>query len=497
VWAPPAGAATGVVTTSTSSTDPTVTNYGDSVAYSITVTAADGSTPFGYWYPEIGGAAMCIPTALQSGHGTCASSSAPAGTDVVTAVFVANATYALSTSTSTLTVNVPPPPPPYGATGSTTGAGTNQTGSFTVTQGDLVVQGNGPGSITASNFSANPTNVPVPTSTGVFDNVAIGHGSNFFTVLVAVCREGAGNSIMWFNGTAWVPFSLQSNSDGCLFGLVGQQNSSPTLAQLANTPIAVSWLPPPNAAQGYWLTASDGGIFSFNRPFFGSTGSLHLNQPIIGMAPTHDLGGYWLAASDGGVFSFGDAPFLGSLPFEDQRTSKVVAIVDDPATFGYMLIKSDGTVWDFGTPSFGDLPFFGIKVNNIVGGAMTPDGRGLYLVSSTGKVYVLLGDGTFAGDASGLALNAPVIGMAIDPQTGGYWLLAKDGGVFSFNAPFYGSTGNIRLNQPVVGMTATRDGSGYWFVASDGGIFSFGNATFYGSTGSLRLNRPVVAMSGG
>jgi hypothetical protein len=302
---------------------------------------------------------------------------------------------------------------------------------------------------------------------------------------------------MWFNGTGWVPFSLQSNSDGCLFGLVGQQNSSPTLAQLANTPIAVSWLPPPTATQGYWLTASDGGIFSFNRPFFGSTGSLRLNQPIVGMAPTHDLGGYWLAASDGGVFSFGDAPFLGSLPYEDQRTSKVVAIVNDPATFGYMLIKSDGTVWDFGTPSFGDLPFFGITVNNIVGGAMTPDGRGLYLVSSTGKVYVLLGDGTFAGDASGLALNAPVIGMAIDPQTSGYWLLAKDGGVFSFNAPFYGSTGNIRLNQPVVGMTATRDGGGYWFVASDGGIFSFGNANFYGSTGSLRLNRPVVGMTGG
>ena len=346
-----------------------------------------------------------------------------------------------------------------------------------MTQRQLVVQGNGPGSITASNFSANPTNVALPTGTGVFDNVALGHGSNFFSVEVAVCNEGAGNSLMWFNGTAWVPFSLQSTKDDCLFGLAGQEDSSPTLAQMASIPIGVSYLPSPTAPQGYWLTASDGGIFSFHRTFYGSTGSLHLNQPIVGMAATHDLGGYWLAASDGGIFAFGDAPFDGSLPYEGQHTSKVVAIVGDPANFGYLIIKSDGTVWDFGgVPSFGDLPLFGITVNNIVGGAMTPDGRGLYLVSATGKVYVLLGDGTFAGDASGIALNAPVIGMSVDPATGGYWLLAKDGGVFSYNAPFFGSTGNIRLNQPVVGMSSTADGGGYWFVAADGGVFSFGDA---------------------
>jgi hypothetical protein len=29
--------------------------------------------------------------------------------------------------------------------------------------------------------------------------------------------------------------------------------------------------------------------------------------------------------------------------------------------------------------------------------------------------------------------------MAADPSTGGYWLVASDGGVFSFDAPFYGA----------------------------------------------------------
>jgi hypothetical protein len=71
------------------------------------------------------------------------------------------------------------------------------------------------------------------------------------------------------------------------------------------------------------------------------------------------------------------------------------------------------------------------------------------------------------------------VGMAADPVTGGYWLVASDGGIFSFNAPFYGSTGSTELNRPIVAMVA--DGGGYRLVASDGGIFAFGDAAFEGS----------------
>src|SRR5581483_6000178 len=46
--------------------------------------------------------------------------------------------------------------------------------------------------------------------------------------------------------------------------------------------------------------------------FYGSTGALHLNRPIVGMAATVDGGGYWLVAADAGIFSFGDAVFHGS-----------------------------------------------------------------------------------------------------------------------------------------------------------------------------------------
>ncbi|HEX3462203.1 MAG TPA: IPT/TIG domain-containing protein, partial [Acidimicrobiales bacterium] len=75
----------------------------------------------------------------------------------------------------------------------------------------------------------------------------------------------------------------------------------------------------------------------------------------------------------------------------------------------------------------------------------------------------------------------------------GYWLVASDGGIFSFGgSPFFGSTGAQKLNKPIVGMASTPDGGGYWLVASDGGIFAFGNAGFFGSTGAMTLNKPIV-----
>jgi N-acetylmuramoyl-L-alanine amidase len=99
-----------------------------------------------------------------------------------------------------------------------------------------------------------------------------------------------------------------------------------------------------------------------------------------------------------------------------------------------------------------------------------------------------------SADTSPVA-DAPVVGMAPDPATSGYWILGADGGVFAFDAPYFGSTGGLPLHAPVVGMAATANGGGYWLVASDGGVFTFGDASFHGSTGSVALTRPVVAMA--
>ena len=47
----------------------------------------------------------------------------------------------------------------------------------------------------------------------------------------------------------------------------------------------------------------------------------------------------------------------------------------------------------------------------------------------------------------------------------------------------------------MLGIAPTVDGKGYWLLARDGGIFSFGDAHFYGSTGAMTLNAPVISMA--
>jgi hypothetical protein len=148
--------------------------------------------------------------------------------------------------------------------------------------------------------------------------------------------------------------------------------SSNTTDEIAQTLALVGTVPPPPTS-GYWITASDGGVFSFgNAGFFGSMGGMALNKPVVGMAATSHSKGYWLVASDGGVFTFGDAAFYGSKG--------------------------------------------GMHLNRrVVGMAATPDGKGYWLVASDGGVFTF-GDATFYGSKGGMALNKPVVGMAATPD---------------------------------------------------------------------------------
>ncbi|HEY3809863.1 MAG TPA: hypothetical protein VGL49_00405 [Acidimicrobiales bacterium] len=173
--------------------------------------------------------------------------------------------------------------------------------------------------------------------------------------------------------------------------------------------VAVPCKPPATPPHGYYMTASDGGVFNFgNLPFCGSTGNLVLNQPVVGMAATKNAGGYWLVARDGGIFAFGNAGFHGSTG--------------------------------------------GIRLNQpIVGMATTPNGGGYWLAARDGGIFTF-GNAGFHGSTGGIRLNQPIVGMATDRATGGYWLAASDGGIFTFAAPFYGSLGAVRLAQPVVEM---------------------------------------------
>jgi hypothetical protein len=249
------------------------------------------------------------------------------------------------------------------------------------------------------------------------------------------------------------------------------------------------------ALPGYFLTASDGGVFTYGAAgFHGSAGGLPLVDPVVGSAMAPGDGGYWLVASDGGVFAYGSAGFYGSTGGL-TLVKPIVAMTPTPDGRGYWLVASDGGVFAFGDAGyFGSLG--GQPLNRpIVALAATPDGRGYWLVASDGGVFAY-GDAGYFGSTGNLVLNRPVVDMAPTPDGHGYWLVASDGGIFAFgDAGFHGSAGDLTLHRPVVGMATDLTGGGYWLVASDGGLFAYGDAGFYGSAGNLPLTAPVVGMA--
>ncbi len=162
---------------------------------------------------------------------------------------------------------------------------------------------------------------------------------------------------------------------------------------------------------------------------------------------------------------------------------------------GYWLVGSDGGIFTYGDAKFSGSPG-GVALNKpIVAIAVTPDGKGYWLVGSDGGVFTY-GNATFYGSPGGLTLNKPIVAMAVTPDGKGYWLVGSDGGVFTYgDAVFYGSPGGLTLNKPIVAIAVTPDGKGYWLVGSDGGVFTYGDATFSGSHGGLTLNKPIVAIA--
>ena len=191
---------------------------------------------------------------------------------------------------------------------------------------------------------------------------------------------------------------------------------------------------PSGGTGGYWIDASNGGVFTFgDATFQGSAGNLALRKPVVGMASTPDGGGYWLVASDGGVFTFGDATFYGST--------------------GNLVLNKP-----------------------VVGMASTPDGGGYWLVASDGGVFSF-GDARFYGSTGNLVLNKPIVGMVPTADGHGYWLVASDGGIFSFgDTVFYGSLGAAPPASPVVGMAPSAGGDGYWMLEANGTVVAFGGA---------------------
>jgi ribosomal protein L24E len=265
--------------------------------------------------------------------------------------------------------------------------------------------------------------------------------------------------------------------------------SSPSNAVIGRTQAFGTIADNEQAPQGYWFVAADGGIFAFgSAKFYGSTGNLRLQKPIVGMAASPSGNGYWLVASDGGIFAFGDAPFFGSTG-NIRLNQPIVGMASTPTGKGYWFVARDGGIF-----AFGDARFFGAPAGSgqqtIVGMAATPSGNGYWCVARDGTVFPF-GD---AGNYGAPPKLAQAAGIVPSRSGNGYWIAGSEGTVSAFgDSRSFGGIGN--LSQPVVGLATSPKGGGYWLVARDGGIFAFGDARFYGSTGNIRLNQPIVGMT--
>jgi hypothetical protein len=436
--------------------------YGQSVTYTATVapvapatgtptgtvTFADGSTTLGTGTLNGSGVATYTTTSLSVGS-----------THSITASYGGDGNFAASTSTA-LTYTVGQASTTSTLTSSANPSTTGASVTFTDTVAPVAPGAGTPtGSVIFKDNGTTVGSVAPLTTSGVatYTTTTLPAGANAITAV----------------------YSGDTNFIASTSSAVNQQVQTPP--------------PAPTATPGYWTVASDGGVFAFGgAPFYGSTGGIKLNEPIVGMASTPDHKGYWLVASDGGIFAFGDAQFYGSTG-GITLNRPIVGMAVTPDGGGYWLVASDGGIF-----AFGDAPYLGSGLGEVsapVVGIASSGNGGYWIAGSNGQAYNF-GFAQNLGPDAPTFLGSPVVGIAATPGGGGYWLVTRAGGVFRFGTALsFGSTQNMALNKPVVDMAPSHDGQGYWLVATDGGIFSFGDANFYGSTGDIILNQPMIGMA--
>ena len=239
-------------------------------------------------------------------------------------------------------------------------------------------------------------------------------------------------------------------------------------------------------SQGYWLLGRDGGVFSFGSAgFFGSTGDIRLNRPVVSMAPTPSGNGYWFVASDGGIFAFGDAGFFGSTG-DMALNSPIIGMAPTSTGRGYWLVAADGGVFAFGDAGFvGSLG--GSGVTSIVGMSPMRGGNGYWLVDRSGTVYSF-GDAGFFGSGS----SSPASAIVSSPSGNGYWVLGSAGDVSGFGDAQYLGSPVGRTGSRAVGMSVSASGAGYRVTTADGVVFAYGDARHYGDLAGTALSAPIV-----
>jgi uncharacterized delta-60 repeat protein len=253
----------------------------------------------------------------------------------------------------------------------------------------------------------------------------------------------------------------------------------------------------PVSADGYWMVSAAGTIYAFgSAPVPSLRPAVQVVKAagtgVVKIAPTPSRLGGWIVWGDGRVASWGDAVDATPSTTNLVTGEKVTSLASSATGHGFILFTDRGRAMVNGDAvCYGDATGLALQ-GPVLDSVGTPSGAGYFMVASDGGIFSY-GDAAFHGSMGDQRLNAPVRSLAPAPNGVGYWLVASDGGIFAFGPPFHGSMGDKQLNRPVVGMIAFGDG--YLMVASDGGIFDFSSSPFFGSLGATPPPSPIVSVA--
>jgi hypothetical protein len=359
------------------SANPTSITDGGSVTYSAVVSSG-GGVPTGTVAFSEDSTFLCTAT-LSEGEGSCSSASAQVGGDTVEGSYSGDFDFAASSGTTGLSVSAPPTPPA-------------------------------------------PSPAPPASPHGYW---LVGSDGGIFSFGSAIFHGSTGDLALQRPVVGIVP----TKDDG-----------------------------------GYWLDASDGGVFSFgDTQFYGSIPGIGLNPagsglphsldaPIVGMVPSNDDGGYFMVASDGGVFAFGDARFAGSCPGIGGCSGPAVAVMPDASGNGYWLVTKTGSVYTFGDASYYGAP--GNVGSPITSAVRTPDGDGYWILTASGTIYPYGNAGNYGEATNAFGGLNPATAIFTTSDGGGYWVASADGTVLHFgDAPSDGDMAGTQLNGSIIAAT--------------------------------------------
>ena len=131
----------------------------------------------------------------------------------------------------------------------------------------------------------------------------------------------------------------------------------------------------------------------------------------MGVAATPDGGGYWLVASDGGVFGFGDAGFHLARKGENRSIGPWSGWRRRRTGWAIGWWRPTAAFFGFGDTRFSGSAGATPLVRPAVGVTAKADGGGYWIAASDGGVFNY-GDAAFNGSMGGVVLNRPVVGVA-------------------------------------------------------------------------------------